>query len=239
MKRFACWMLILTLLVCACGVGLADRTITVNGNATVRAEADLATVSLGVETRAKTAAEASAANAQAVETVRAALISAGVAEEDITTSGYFVNVLYDYTTETADGFKALGYTVNNTVSVLVRDTDRVGAVIDAALDAGANRCDGISFSSARVLDYQSQALKGAVADARRKAELLAEACGAELGKIRTVTEVYSSGTYEVVEREAAAEDTAAQSKAAGTWIHADGVSFTANITVTFELKDQD
>jgi uncharacterized protein YggE len=97
----------------------------------------------------------------------------------------------------------------NLVTVTVRDLERVGTIIDLAVDAGANLSSGITFRMSGANPGADRALTEAVADARRKAELLATAGGAALGQVITITELSSSITPPVVYAEAATADGAA------------------------------
>jgi uncharacterized protein YggE len=102
----------------------------------------------------------------------------------------------------------VGFTAENQVTAIVHDLDRVGAIIDRGVDAGANVASGITF---RVSDDNAagdQALAEAVADARRKAELLAAAADAELGAVMSISELSSAGQPPIVYAEGAVRDAA-------------------------------
>ena len=224
-------------------LSLADgaRTVTVTGTASFTVEADFAVLSLGVLTAGREAADAASANAQAMEGLMAALIEAGIADDDITTANYYVNTIYDYEQMGLDGSAAIrGYSVSNHLSVTVRDIASVGDIIDTALANGANSCDSISFRSSRGEEMNDLALSAAVTEALRKARIVAQAAGAEAGDILSITE--QAGTYSgaMFARNGAAKAEAAEESAAdaayGTQIRSDGLSFFATVILTVELK---
>ena len=225
---------------CAASSAFADHdpdgTITVTGSATVSTDAESAVVALGVTTSAAEASEASAKNAVAIDTLIKALMEFGIGKEDISTSYYYLNPVYNYEQRNEDGsYTLVGYSVSNNLSVRVRDIEKVGNVIDLALSNGANSCDGISFTADHAIEAQDQALEEAVKEACRRAELAAKACGRELGDVITLDESSSNGGLAVNSMRFAAVAEAA-SGAADTQILSNGLSFTATVRMTFELK---
>ena len=202
-------------------------TITVTGSAVVTLEADYARISVGVSTKAKTVEEASQENTACIHAVIAALKEAGVAEEDIATSNYYVNAEYDYS---LGGQRQSGYNVTNQLTVIIRDMEHIGATLDKATAAGANNIYNIEFLSTQADKAQDEATAHAVQDAMRKAQLLADAAGLELGGILSLTE--STGGVYVTARNYAFKDAVAASNS----ILPDDTSVSASVTIVFELK---
>ena len=122
--------------------------------------------------------------------------------------------------------RANGFAASNVVSATV-DVDRAGALIDAAVEAGANQVNGPRCPSPTRAQLYRQALKAAVADARLSAETLAAAAGRSLGKVTTVVESGGSAPVPMFEKAAASD--------AGTPIEAGTQETTASVTVTFAL----
>ncbi len=212
------------------GVGLPEkahgdagitRTITVTGEGTVKAKPDRAGFSFGVDSRAATASEASAENARAMRRLIAALKAAGIDDEHIQTQQVSVWPQTD-----GDG-KVTGYTANGSVSAETTIAD-AGAVVDAATGAGANTVSGPSLTLSDSNAQEAQALKNAVADARRKAVALADASNANLGEVVKIVEGAAVQPIPMFERAAAAKD-------AGTPIEPGTVDTTASVTVTFSM----
>ena len=161
----------------------ADRTVTVNGTATIKAKPDQAVISLGVQTQANTAQSALADNATKMTALIAALTDKGIAKDDIATS--YVSI---YPTYGNNGMDITGYQAVNQVDVTVRDISKVGEVIDDAVKAGANLSNGITFQLSDQNQGVNQALADAVANARSKAETLAGAGDAQLGEVVSIQE---------------------------------------------------
>lgn len=167
---------------------LKAEGITVTGMGVVRAVPDRAEISFGVVTPGRTASQAFSANDAAIERVVAALRRAGIAAADIQTRSFSVSPRHNEA-----GDEITGYTAENTVSVQLRNLDRAGAVIDAAVGAGANQVFGPSLSRSDSSALYRSALRAGVADARVKAQELASAAGVPLGQIVGVVEQGSLG----------------------------------------------
>jgi uncharacterized protein len=167
----------------------APRTISVTGTGTTQAAPDMATLMIGVTTQGKTAAEALAENSKATDAVIARLTASGVEGRDMQTSGLSINpnwVSTDGASQTISG-----YVASNMLTVMVRKLDTTGAVLDAAVADGANTLNGLTFGLANPEPGLNEARKEAVADARAKAELLAEAAGVKLGSVMTIADAGS------------------------------------------------
>lgn len=175
-----------------------DRTVSTSGVAIVRSSPDEALVTLGVRTDAPTAEEAMQTSAERMSDVVGALLDAGLDEDDLATASINLYPRWDNTGTTVDGF-----TAENQLTATVRDLDRVGAIIDRAVAAGANLTSGITFRISNDNGAADRALTEAVDDARRKAELLAAAGGAELGAVVSITEISSASPPPVIYAEAA------------------------------------
>jgi uncharacterized protein YggE len=169
--------------------------LRVTGTGEVRAAPDQAVADFAVETRAATAREAGAQNAQTMERVIAALVRAGVPRDRIDTRDYNVFPEYDPRPRQDGGEPAiLGYRVSNTVAATLYELDRVGGVIDAALAAGVNRVNGVRFGLRDPQRFRQQAIAAAVRRARADAESMAGALNLQLGMVReaqTGADVYS------------------------------------------------
>jgi uncharacterized protein YggE len=157
--------------------------ISVTGTGVSSVTPDRAEFSFGVVTQGKTAAAALDANADAIAKVVGALQAAGIAKADLQTTEVSVS---PRTNDRGDAI--VGYTATNTVSAKVRSLDRSGAVIDAAVGAGANQVSGPNLLAADQSAAYREALTAAVADARAKAQALAAASGLGLGRVTSVSE---------------------------------------------------
>ena len=163
------------------------RTISVNGRGSVDVAPDTANVELGV-TETNTSLEAAQEQSNTrLEAILAALAEQGVAEEDIKTSSYNVQILYEYD-DNGNLRGVNGYTVSSTLSVTVRAVDTLGTLLDAAVAAGANVVYGISFSVDDPTAPASEARRLAVEDARSKADELATAAGVSVVGVISIQE---------------------------------------------------
>jgi uncharacterized protein YggE len=171
------------------GSGAAlEPFIAVTGVGQAQAKPDIASVSLGVQTQAPVARDAQTENSELMAKVIDAIKAMGIEDEDISTHGLSLRPRYD-----REGQKVVAYLATNNVSVIVRDLDQVGEVLDAGFDAGANVAGGVQFSIADPTDSRNQAMELAVADARDRADVLAKAAGVTIVGVLSVTE--DSGGY--------------------------------------------
>jgi len=145
---------------------------------------DRGIITFAVEERAPTASAAGAQNARLQAAVIAALRAKGVVREHITTSGYFVGPDEQYPKGER---KLVGYIARNSVVVDVQNLDQVGALIDAALGAGANSIGGLQYYSTNFEAVRRSALESAVTKARADAEVMARAAGGSLGAPLEIT----------------------------------------------------
>lgn len=157
--------------------------IWVSGSGKVSAVPDIAMLRLGIEAQEASFAKAQSQAAEAMDAVMSALTDNGVAEKDIQTQ-YF-NIYRVTRWDEAKGQEVvIGYRVTNMVTAKIREMDKIGAIIDAVAAAGGDltRIDNISFSIEDPSAYHEEARQKAMADARAKAEQLAELAGVTLGK---------------------------------------------------------
>jgi uncharacterized protein YggE len=178
--------------------------ISVSGQGVAVAAPDIASLSLGVSTLADTARQARDDAAASMTDLIASLTDNGIAEEDYHTSQFSIEPEVDYR---PDGEQViLGYRVTSVLSVTVRDLDRVGEVIDDAVDAVGDpvRVQGVTFSIESPAAFQSGARAQAMADATTKAEELAELAGVDLGRPITISESSAGGEPPVFLRAAEA-----------------------------------
>ncbi|MGB1213605.1 MAG: SIMPL domain-containing protein [Pikeienuella sp.] len=170
----------------------ADRTITVQGTGTASAAPDILTVTIGVEASGKNAAATMRdVNARAGAVLDVAR-SLGVASKDMQTGGVSLSPIYDHSQRQNNGAprepKIIGYRAGNNVMIRLRDLDAAGEAVGALVEAGTNRLNGLSFGFADATSLMDDARRGAVADARRKAELFAKAAGETLGPVLSIQE---------------------------------------------------
>ncbi len=167
-----------------------SRVISISGESSGAAAPDLATVSVGVVTEAKTAQEALAQNAARMTAVFEALTAAGIEDKDIRTSRFNLRPLYDEVRISSNALKRelSGYEAANGISVRLRDVSKVGPTLDLLVGAGANHSAGVSFSVRDREEVLKQARREAALNARAKAQEYAKIFGVTLGALTRVSE---------------------------------------------------
>jgi uncharacterized protein YggE len=159
---------------------LPSIAVTAMGEAQVTP--DRARLSIGVQTQAPTAADASTRNARLQRAVIDTLRALGVAADQVTTSGY--NVYPEQTfDQPARRTRITGYNVQNTVVVELRRIEQVGPALDAVLSKGANLVSSLQFYSSQADAVQRRAIQNAIQRARADAEAMAAAAGGRLGSL--------------------------------------------------------
>jgi len=230
-SRAALGCVLAALLAAAAPVAQADEaraTLTVTGEATVTRAPDTASLSIGVTTLADKAGEAMAANAGAMAAVIARLKDAGVEGRDMQTSGLSLSPNWSRAGDDDGASRITGYTATNGLRVTIVALDRLGTVLDAAIADGANTLDGLSFALADPRPALDEARRQAVADARAKAELIADAAGVKLGAVMSVSEGGGYGGTRPAYRDAA--------MVASVPIEQGEVGYSAAVTIVWALE---
>jgi len=155
-------------------------TIATSGSGEAKVTPDRAAVMVNVQTRAATAAAAASENARRTMAVLDALGKLGLPKSQLSTEGYSVypETRYD---QNGQSPRVTGYVVTNTVRAETHRPEQTGAIVDAALGAGANMINGLSFYASSIDSPRREAIADAVASARADAEAMARAAGGSLG----------------------------------------------------------
>ncbi len=178
--------------------------ITVTGQGSVNSVPDMATISMGVTTQAKTAAAALNGNSVDTSAMLAVLAQEGLAAKDIQTSGLSLSPIWNNRNSgNATNPTIVGYSASNQVTIRVRDLARLGAILDTVVQAGATQFHGLSFGLQDPVPALNTARIDAVKDAGRKAALYADAAGISLGSILEINESSNSPGRPVMAREMA------------------------------------
>lgn len=205
-----------------------ERTVTVSATGSATAVPDTARIATGVVSEAATARDALSANNAAMAKLIGGLKENGIEPKDIQTSNFNLNPRY---TNPRDGQPPVidGYQAMNQVEVHVRNLDKIGEVLDKLVTLGANQMNGITFEVSAAETLRDDARKDAIANARRRAELYANAAGVKVGKVVAINEGASvePRPYFKAGRAAAAMESVPVER--GTQ------SLEASVTVTWEL----
>jgi uncharacterized protein YggE len=171
---------------------LGGGTLRVGGDGQIQVAPDHATVRVGATAQAEDASAAQDQVNQVMQKALASLREMGIAEEKIQTSDLSLWPVYDQPQPDDRGMmrppNIVGYQASNVVSVELDDLTKIGAVIDACVAAGANQLQGVQFGLRNDTRAKSEALRRAVAAARTKAEVLAQAAGLQLGALAELNE---------------------------------------------------
>lgn len=161
-------------------------TLNLSAYGETKVAPDMASISLGVMTEGKTAAEAMQANATRMSAVVASLRKAGIADKDIQTSNLNLNPQYKYQENQPP--LLIGYQASNNVTITVHDLKRLGAAVDASVNAGANQVQGISFGLEDPTAAENAARAAAVKALVAKADLYAQATGYKVSRLVSLSE---------------------------------------------------
>jgi uncharacterized protein YggE len=207
---------------------ITNGTIVVSGTGRIAVDPDVADLRLGVAISRPSVDGARAAAAEAMAAILAAVGAAGVAPRDVRTTLLSVQPRYDYRDGKAPTL--VGYDLANIVEVTVHDLASLGAIVDGSLSAGATSLDGLSFRVDDPREAERAARIAAVAEARSRAEILAEAAGVVIGDVVGIVEGGPPPTWPQPKAQMlrAAAD-------AGTPVEAGTTEISVTVTVTFRI----
>jgi uncharacterized protein YggE len=185
--------------------GEQPNTLTVQGESQYEVAPDLAKIQFAIETRSTTAQDAQLRNRQVQDEIKQALNRVGVSSSDVETTNYNVQRWYEWDYKENKQIDK-GYIVSNNFVVKTTNLQKVGDILDAGVQAGANRVDSISFelSEDKSRQVKQEALRKAATNARDKAVALAEGSGVRLGAVKSISEnsyvvmPYARGGYDMV-----------------------------------------
>ena len=211
---------------------LTQYTISIDGEGKVTATPDVAVVSLGVQSDAKMVKDAQADNSKKMNDIVKAVKDAGVKDADIQTTNYniYPKYSYDQNRGTSD---IIGYTVSQSVTVKVRDLDKVGGILFKAGELGANQVGGVQFTVDNPESLKVQAREKAINNAREKANVLFDKLGLKPGRIVSFNES-GNGAYPIYAKEMSAYGMGGGAPAPS--IETGSLDITVNVSLTFEIK---
>jgi uncharacterized protein YggE len=208
-------------------------SLLVNGNAELQVEPDEAVVRLGVSFQEQDAAAAQRRVNTTARAILDAVKARGIVESAIQTSRLDLSPVWDHRRADDGAPTLVGYRASNVVTVTLEDLTKVGEVVDAAIQAGANQVEGISFELEDDDAAKQRALARAIEDAKAKAGAMARALGLALGP---VLEVQEGGAF-VAAPPYQARFRMQEMAVAGdsTPVSAGMVTVTANVSVRYRL----
>ncbi len=228
-------LLVLGTLLTACGPSTITvqpqppvRTITVTGTGLVTLTPDIAYIYIGVQTQDASATVAMNDNNTRAAAIIAAIKNFGIADKDIQTTNFSIYPQQQY--DNNGNITGILYIVNNTVYVTVRDLTKLGDMLDATVQAGANSINSITFDVADKSAALSEARLAAVADARKQADELVGATGVKLGEVQTIS--YYDSTPSPIYVSARAE----MANSMSVPVQAGSMQITTTVTIVYGIK---
>lgn len=232
MKRFLPGVTMLLCLAASTAGAQRDSTasqITASGRGEVQMKPTKAFVSFTIQAKSATAAVAASENARLVAQTMRSLLSAGLTQDNISNAAYSVGLNYEMT---STGGKQEGFIATHVLRVEITNTANVGKIIDAGLAGGATQVSSAQYVGDNMDAARQDALKSAVAEARRDAETMAAAAGGTLGRLVNLT---SGGSFPPVPRDVYYEMSVATRSSAPTMIRPNDVTVMASVTGRWEF----
>ncbi len=208
-----------------------ETTLSISATTDVKAEPDIAYVTTGVMTEAKTAEAALAENSTRMNALFRVLKTAGIADRDIQTSNFSLSPQYDYPERRAPVLR--GFQVANQVTIRVRDLGDVGKILDTVVKEGGNTFGGLSFAVEDDTPVRDEARRKVMKEALARAELYAEAAGYRVSRIVTINE--SGNWYDAQPKAMAAQMRMSDMESAPSPVAGGEVGYSATVNITFEL----
>nr|WP_223069859.1 SIMPL domain-containing protein [Paenibacillus caui] len=211
-----------------------QNTISVTGNGKISVKPDLAYLSLGVETRAATAKEAQSRNAAALQKLNTLLKDTWkIDAADIKTSQFYVQPNYTYNDK--EGQKVNGYIAHHTLQVKYRQLDKIGQLLDAASNAGANNIENVTFTVENPDQYQEQVIAKAMTNAGVKANAIAKSANRQLGIVLNVVQS-DNNNIPLFQQNQAYAKMSAEADSASTSVEPGEITVETTLSVQYAMK---
>lgn len=226
------------------GVYTGATTITVQGEGEATAVPDIGMFSFSVMAEGTTATEAQDKSAESINTITAYLTEAGIAEEDVKTENYYLSPTYDYGNEVCPMYSYCppsdpvidGYQVSQTVTVKVRDLEQSGTLISGVGERGATNISGLQFTIDDESQFKAEAREAAIADAKEKANQLAEQLGVRIVRMTGYWEE-QGGYYPMYDKYGYGGDMAMEQSAMSAPSMPTGENTVmSTVSITYEVK---
>lgn len=225
----------------------ATNTVSFSGEGKVLAKPDIAVASFSIVTEAITSKVAQDDNSKKSQKITDFLKKQGIEDKDIKTTGYNVYPQYSYPRPCPLGIsesavypcgdnnqKISGYQVNQSFEVKIRDLEKVSAVLDGIVSAGANQIYNLSFQIDNQEKLKDQAREMAIKDAKDKANNLRKQLGIKLGKIVNFSE--NGSGWPPIYFEAKAMNGGIGGGGVEPSIPSGENEITINVTITYQIK---
>lgn len=210
-----------------------SRTLSVTGQGKVEVKPDTAAITLGVTQLKPTPMEAYTSMSADLVSITGTVKTAGVKDEQIQTSTFSLHPEYNWTQE--KGQVLMGYRATTSLTITTQELDRVAALIQSAMTAGANQLQGISFYVKDTEKLAQQALDAAVDDARAKAGRVAARLGAKVVRVNSVS-IQDNGMPIMRPMYDSGMGAMAKAEAAPAPVFGGTTTYGVSVHVTFEIE---
>ena len=156
--------------------------ISVSGEGKIKAIPDQVFISIAVETKGTNATDVKKQNDTTIEKVLQFITKFKVPKSDVQTKSVSLNPQYDYEK------KKRNYNATQTIEILLKNISQYDALMEGLVDAGINRINSVEFKTSKLTEYQSEARKLAMKEAKSKAEDYVSVLGQKVGKAITITD---------------------------------------------------
>ncbi len=216
-------------------VASESGVISISGIGKVNAAPDMAYITSGVVSIEKNAQQALAQNSKAMANLMKVLKNAGIEDKDIQTSNFSISPQYDYNNSPNNQPpKITSYRVSNSLTIIVRNLDILGHIIDQSVSVGSNSIGSVRFAIDDSSSLLNEARKKAMQDAFDKANLYANAANVTLGKIKYISE--NNGFMPPPFPAEMARMVMSGADASSVPIQSGELSFSSTISVVWELE---
>ena len=172
----------------------SEHTITVEGQGKITGRPDIATVTLGIDTKAETVETAQTENTATTNALLEKIKALGVSADDIQTSSYNAYENNEWNPETQE-YTSKGWVVSQMITVKVRDTAKIATVLDTAGKSGVTNISGPNFTIDDPSSLKAAAREDAIADAHAKAKDIADALGVRVEEVVGYSEYTDGDSY--------------------------------------------
>ena len=209
------------------------RTVTVTADGKVNVKPDLAMVDVGVTSAGKRVSDDKKDGNEKMNKIIDEMKKLGIDQKDLVTSQYNLYPQYDYSYYTGTSPKITGYNLSQTLSVKIRDLEKVDQVLDLALTNGANQVGSLSFDVDDKSKLRMEAREKAFKFAREKAESMASAVGVKIGRVVTFNE--NENAYPIQSVNFAYEAKVADQAVGNAAVESGSKDYSVSVSVTYEI----
>jgi uncharacterized protein YggE len=211
-----------------------DRTVSVSGQGEIQAEPDRATVMLGVESRKPKLDDARAEVSKTIDALLKLTRDLKIDQKYVRAARLSVQPEYNWNNSTQER-NLIGYFVSRQVEIDLRDLEKLGQLLERAVNAGANQVGDAQLDSTRRREFEREALAKAVEDARLNAEAIAKAAGGKAGTVRTISASSGVSAPPPIPMRGKMMAMAVASDGQGQNYQSGQMTFTASVQAEFDL----